>query len=531
MAAIENSDADIQRHSSVASRHSAETSEGSKSYKKKEDTKSEAESAKEEEHTAEREEDDEANDTESNAGSTQVSETSTQAYEQEPFESFKDKVAQLALQLFPDHSKDNITIERLEGGDNNRIIGLTVQSEPSGDLVNLDDKKSKGYISKLKILLRRKLHRFRTERSTPPVLDEYVLRTPRYDDDNDLIRDAALLRFAEGVTDYPTPKIVKLDTTANNPLGAPYVLLQKLPGTRLDAIWDDLNHKQRLDIAKQVAEVLKQLVRTVYSSGGRIDPSSISNDDTSTQPKDSAMKIAQFGYDEESDKVFEAAESIPPAKLVQDRLRTWKAIRATKTDFEIVAWNELAKLAGGLDGTIDVPLSNSRYHVHHGDLYPRNILIQIVDESTVKISGILDWDETVIVPAVVAFESPCWLWRYEEYKSGDLEQARLHKGANEMPTLRENQETKQVFEEAVGSDFLQYAYHQHGDVARWLWDWARKGLHQSWIMRIADEALKEYEVELEHPYGYPTALGGYLMESDDDDASEENGSQEAERDE
>lgn len=57
--------------------------------------------------------------------------------------------------------------------------------------------------------------------------------------------------------------------------------------------------------------------------------------------------------------------------------------------------------------------SMCRYILHHWGLEPRNILVQREDEGTQsnwRISPVLDWDEALSVPAILARKPPLWLW-------------------------------------------------------------------------------------------------------------------------
>lgn len=51
-----------------------------------------------------------------------------------------------------------------------------------------------------------------------------------------------------------------------------------------------------------------------------------------------------------------------------------------------------------------------RFHFSHIDPYPRNILINITDDSSVETTGILDWDDAFFAPKYVACRAPFWSW-------------------------------------------------------------------------------------------------------------------------
>jgi Phosphotransferase enzyme family len=64
----------------------------------------------------------------------------------------------------------------------------------------------------------------------------------------------------------------------------------------------------------------------------------------------------------------------------------------------------------GANDELDLPetqlLSGSDYRLEHADFYPRNILVDIIDDDRVEITGILDWDLAHIAPPVLALTIP-----------------------------------------------------------------------------------------------------------------------------
>jgi hypothetical protein len=55
-----------------------------------------------------------------------ISETSTIEYDEEGYCTFQHNVRQLAADLSPDYTTECIELERMQGGDFNRIIGIKV---------------------------------------------------------------------------------------------------------------------------------------------------------------------------------------------------------------------------------------------------------------------------------------------------------------------------------------------------------------------------------------------------------------------
>jgi aminoglycoside phosphotransferase (APT) family kinase protein len=443
-----------------------------------------------------------------------ISETSTERWEHESFETFQQKVKLLVRDIFP-HSEANIdTIERLEGGDNNRIVGvnITIAKKKPKEFDFFAGSVLSRTLNKMKLLPSRFASRVqsRKQEETSTEIQRYILRIPRrrlgQEDDEkiDLMYDCAILRFAQHITNFPTPKVVRIDITSNNPLGSRYVLQERLRGKRLDGLWEELNHQQRICLAKNMAELLSQLARFHHPTAGIIDANSVLMSEYRGTIKESHLNLFQFDYERDYKENRLPAKESPPVRLVEELLLGWRAHGKFKHGEhfdDMTEWENLAKLARYLHEGNDVQGVHSgtavfgphnRYYFCHGDLYPRNILVEVVDERTVKISGILDWDDMYIGPAVVAFEAPSWLWKWREYDSGELEAVKLSEDADGTPEDEEAKAIKTAFEEAISSEFLEYAYAPYSDVARWLWHWAVNGIGQAEEFELADDVLAKY---------------------------------------
>lgn len=55
-----------------------------------------------------------------------------------------------------------------------------------------------------------------------------------------------------------------------------------------------------------------------------------------------------------------------------------------------------------------------KFYVNHGDLHPRNVIARIVNNRKVELTSIVDWGLLNFAPAVVAFQPPYWLWKYDQ---------------------------------------------------------------------------------------------------------------------
>lgn len=128
--------------------------------------------------------------------------TSTEYHEDhEPWETFQHKVAQLCRTLWPKHSKEQIVIEQMRGGEYNRVIGVCI----TGPSIQGEQETRASDVEKPEI---------------PP--GNYALRITRSDYPT-VGREIAMIRFLNNRVSLPLPTVVHSDGP-NNPLGFAYVL-------------------------------------------------------------------------------------------------------------------------------------------------------------------------------------------------------------------------------------------------------------------------------------------------------------------
>jgi hypothetical protein len=433
-------------------------------------------------------------DDNSDTSSVASSHTSTVQYGQRPFEEFKVKVLDLCAQLWPEKDNSEIQIERLRGGSSHRVIGISIG--PSLSKAEKTKNKLWQMFKVVKGLLSDLLNWLQSAKpKSNAANEEFILRIPRFGETAHFSPDFAVLKLVERTTSFPVPKVLQFDETSDNPLSRPYVLQPKFSGESLDILWEKLNHSQRLCIAREIACFLSQLTRETYPCAGRIDPTSVHS---AKRPGSEPIRIHQFEYSllfSSADNLSELAQAMPPSAFLQDRFRGWKAHKKAKGVEDFVPWDALAALVGHLQNTTSVFDPMHGYYLYHGDFYPRNILAEIVDGSTATITAILDWDDCVFAPAIVASKFPSWLWAWDKYESGELEARKLHLAELDIPQDNNSKEIREAFEAGTNPIFLKYASDPHGDVARWLWKFAVEGIYENDAWDLAEEALKEYGLD------------------------------------
>lgn len=144
-------------------------------------------------------------------------------------------------------------------------------------------------------------------------------------------------------------------------------------------------------------------------------------------------------------------------------------------------------------GADDIPL----YYFNHGDLFPRNIMIETLSENAAFVTGILDWDDAHFAPAVVSFSPPAWLWMTGYWKDygaeGYLEEEDLWKAAETEPKDETSKEIKALFDRVVGPRFLQYSYSPDAAPARKIWKSAYETIGKSWVESEVERLYIDWE--------------------------------------
>ena len=427
--------------------------------------------------------------------SSDHSETSTLEYDQEPFHLFTLRIEKLCQTLWPPQefigpflinssiaefmrankllsffapSCEKPLIERLRGGDNNRIAGITLPSSKWGEHGRRD----------------------------------LVLRVPRWGQ-GQTKRVVATLDYLRRSSSIPIADVVANDFSNNNPLGSPYVVQNRIPGSDLEILWDELNHTQRCTIARKVGRVMKNLLALESPMTGYIT-AFVNGTHTS-----GAHTVVPFDLESADGNLCEEPEQQHPSAVVvprelestldffRSRIGRWRAVdvaRDPPTIDEMVGlWDGMLKVVEGMD---DLGLFESKSHcLAHGDFYPRNIMAKIQPDGCVQVTGILDWDEAIVAPKFVNCEPPGWLWGFDDdhVPHTDLPAWPYEiPGANDVPKTSEQQELKRIFEESAGAEYVSMAYDEHFRLCRGLFRVALFGLTSNENYEAAERIIGDW---------------------------------------
>lgn len=212
----------------------------------------------------------------------------------------------------------------------------------------------------------------------------YVLRIPRRSV-HDLSYQSVTLPYLKDKLPYPTPKCVAYNSGANNPLDEAYMLQERLPGMPLNDLWPNLNHEQRKSAARCVAEVVRDLCKVKNICAGVISLRNTAHDLETNHIKIESITIPKRNQPITASDIFQTWVATPQTTGTF-LLSTLARQRASLEQLDIprfpAIWTGITKIVNKLyaDGLLP---DRDPFFLHHGDLYPRNLLFTTSTLTTV----------------------------------------------------------------------------------------------------------------------------------------------------
>ena len=424
----------------------------------------------------------------SSSSFSEHSDTSTIRYDQEPWTLYRNRVEQLCKTLWPQRetmksrlfdnklftrlrankifraltpSARKPLVERFEGGDYNRITAITL---PSHDA------------------------------ASPRQL---ILRAPREKNLAHPDRDVAILKYVRQHSSIPVAVVAGHDFSCNNPLDSPYVLQDRVPGEDLEKLWPKLTHAQRRTVAIEMGQVVRSLLSLEAQTSGILEAPAVDSGVSAIVPFELKNALGE-ALDEQPGTSRECRTTL---ELLTTHFNRWRAVDLDWAEGEITneiqLWDSLLAIVEDFKqmGLFPQSLKNCFCHV---DLHPRNIMVDIGSDSSLKVTAILDWDEAVFAPKFVNCRPPLWLW--DDNVDDQVDEDGMDPwpyelpGANDVPSSPEKKELKQIFEEHAGTEFCRMAYEDVFRLGRVLFHLAIFGLVSSENWRAAERVVKDWEV-------------------------------------
>jgi aminoglycoside phosphotransferase (APT) family kinase protein len=238
--------------------------------------------------------------------------------------------------------------------------------------------------------------------------------------------EVTTMKYIHENTRVPIPKVFAYDHTGNNAIGAPYIIMEKMKGTRAGDMWyecmphapdwrwsritsDERAHRKRKNFLKSLARCMAELGRLKFPRTGKLH-----SDDASRQ-------VLPFSTSEDVDpqggpafsscqelwqhKIAKNTDPRYGSSLFEDR-RTAHLKRGFKIIFDIISTAEPFAHSRALGEGVE------SFVLNHFDLGLQNILI----DQDGNVTGIIDWDGCRVVPRVVGYASLPEFLQYTYYR-------------------------------------------------------------------------------------------------------------------
>lgn len=247
-----------------------------------------------------------------------------------------------------------------------------------------------------------------------------------------------------------------------------------------------LNHTQSLLVTLDIARFCAEIIRITNLSCGIPDVER-------GQLEDGSLTTIGRYFPGDDDDERTTSNPQPSLDYLCGRLDRWGEEYGDVSD----AWANAKYILQHMQAanrTFEPDPAGVSYYLTHGDLYPRNIMVQAPTENIAFVTCVLDWDEANFAPGVIALAPPAWLWMEGWWKThseeGRLSCEDLWMTAHETPTNKEASEIKTLFDSVVGPEYLRPAYSPDAHSARKIWSAAHQSCGSSWV---ADDLEQMYE--------------------------------------
>ncbi|KAI4277760.1 MAG: hypothetical protein LQ337_001517 [Flavoplaca oasis] len=337
--------------------------------------------------------------------------------------------------------------------------------------------------------------------------DKYILRVPvdpEYREDDGvceaILNDAAILGYL--ADKLPVPRVAAYSATAENALEEPYTLQTRLPGTSLNHVYEDLDTEAKCAIIDQYVELMSQVEAVTFATAGKFMASALEPVSTNKFLPLEEPEITFFNLGDEDFVVKHETEADRAGSDV-------KALLVSHID----GWLETERKHEEKynEDTGRVPYYNKMKAIletmevkpqpivlHHWDLEARNIMVTSTPDGY-KITGIIDWDDALASPRMLARRAPDWVWdlHHEDFTG--------YKDTDFHPNLNLSEEglaLKAHFDEkarsVLGEQYLGDAYGA-GSLLRRIWYLVQELLHNVSDFELMKDLCEEWDQSLNEP--------------------------------
>lgn len=269
------------------------------------------------------------------------------------------------------------------------------------------------------------------------VEEKVVLRIPRFAEEGDSPNDNIRTQFAILETlnslGIQTPRVLAYDCTSNNAIGMPFSLQTRVEGQGLDLVYHDLSIAERLDMASKLIRILLAIEKVQFQHTGRLCCSpaasarkTVGDAENSTLSQNILVKGFGVGIGKPETRTNTRATS-SLQELFSTQLNAWVVLESAHPRRSFVAdmFRRLHEIYAEMEklGFFQERPSLKSNVLYHWDLEPRNIMVKRCATTysasnyapqRLEVTGVLDWDDILVVPSILARKPPVWLWDFSE---------------------------------------------------------------------------------------------------------------------
>jgi aminoglycoside phosphotransferase (APT) family kinase protein len=213
------------------------------------------------------------------------------------------------------------------------------------------------------------------------------------------ISEVATAQYLKRFSSIPVPEIYYYDLDPDNDIGAPVVLMERMPGRHLNKIWDDLPLDSKKSALSQIASVIVQLSSLKFDQIGSLDEHGVG-------PLISPCFDHPKGPFNSTSEYMQSFVPAPKESAESSTLRDpFQEARTTIEDF----------LAQTNEAYIQPP-----FCLIHADFDGQNMLfLDSPDGSGPKLTGLIDFEYAFTGPLYFLYEYPIFIqdvsWSEELY--------------------------------------------------------------------------------------------------------------------
>jgi hypothetical protein len=209
----------------------------------------------------------------------------------------------------------------------------------------------------------------------------------------------ATVKYVREHTTLPVPEVYFVNFDPTHVVGAPFMLMQRMPGVSMYDIWDQIEEEHEFSLIKQVADVLAELSKLKFDKIGSINIHG---------------EVGEL----HSRAVFRGSPARGPFDSLADYMCSFMSDESTSSPELKACYPDITKrIRKYLADQTDDQIYNPPFRLIHPDFDPQNILFTWPAKSQPpKLSGVLDWDYNFTGPLYYFFEYPRFIQDSETFE-------------------------------------------------------------------------------------------------------------------